>query len=120
MTIRLSALAASAYQTALLLIDFRLDEAGEISQRILPAEVAHLRRNHVGDTLLHNVDLGAADDGLERHRHLDFARQVGIVESVRVAQALAGHELQIFSAERMARARGEIAERHLESAADFR
>ncbi len=46
--------------------------------------------------------------------------QVGIVEYVRVAQALAGQELQVLAAERMAVAGGEIAKRHLVSAADFR
>jgi len=92
-----------------LLIDFGLDEAGEVSQRILPAEIARFHRNDVGNTFLHDVELGADGDLLERHRHLHFARQIGVVELVRVAQALAGHELQIFSAERMALARGEIA-----------
>src|SRR4029450_2447249 len=95
-----------------LLIDFGLDETGEISQRILPAEIARFHRNGVGKTFLHDVQLGADGYWLERHRHLDFARQIGILESVRVAQALTGHELQIFSAERMAHARGEIAELH--------
>jgi hypothetical protein len=39
--------------------------------------------------------------------------------NVRVAQALAGHEIEIFAAERMAVGGGEIAERHLVGAADF-
>src|SRR6266576_1521964 len=93
-----------------LLIYFGLDETGEISQRFLPAEIARFHWNGVGNAFLHDGQLGADGDLLERHRHLHFARQIGIVEFVRVAQALAGHELQIFSAERMAHARGEIAE----------
>ena len=47
---------------------------------------------------------------LECHRHLDFAGQIGIVEPVRVAQALRGHEFQIFAAEGMAEPGGEVAE----------
>src|SRR5499427_958871 len=99
-----------SYAPCALLIDVGFDEAGEVSQRILPAEIARFHRNGVGKTLLHDVQLGADRYWLECHRHLDFARQIGILESVRVAQALAGHELHIFSAERMAHARGEIAE----------
>jgi hypothetical protein len=38
-----------------LLIDFGLDETGEISQRILPAEIARFHRNGVGKTFLHDV-----------------------------------------------------------------
>src|SRR5215475_12683317 len=91
-----------------LLIDFGLDETGEVLQRILPAEIARFLRNDVRNTFLHDVHLGANGYLPERHRHLDFARQIGIVEFVRVAQALAGHELQIFSAERMAHTRVEI------------
>jgi hypothetical protein len=75
------------------LIGFGLDEAGEISQRTLPAEIARFHRNGVGKTFLHDVQLGADGYLLERHRHLDFARQVGILESVGVAQALAGSAL---------------------------
>jgi hypothetical protein len=93
-----------------LLVDFGLDEAGEVSQRILPAEIARFHRNDVGKAFLHDVHVSADGDGLERYRHLDFARQIGIVECVRVAQTLAGHELQILSTEGMALARGEIAE----------
>jgi hypothetical protein len=72
----------------LLLIDFGLDEAGEISQRILPAEIARFHRDGVGKTFLHDIQLGADGYLLERHRHLDFARQIGILESVRVVQTL--------------------------------
>jgi hypothetical protein len=43
----------------LLLIDFGLDEAGEISRRILRAEMARFHQDGVGKTLLHDVQLGA-------------------------------------------------------------
>ena len=39
------------------------------------------------------------------HGDLDDARQIGIVETIGVADTLVGHDLQIFSAERMARVR---------------
>src|SRR5262245_18126940 len=90
--------------------DLRLDEAGEVSQRILPAQVTGFRRNGVRNAFLHDAQLCAHGDRLERHRHLHLAWQIGVVECVRVAQARAGHEFEIFSAERMARTRGEIAE----------
>jgi hypothetical protein len=51
------------------LIDFGLDEAGQVSQRILPAEIARFHRNSVGKAVLHDVELGAAGDLPERHRH---------------------------------------------------
>ena len=60
----------------LLLIDFGLDEAGEISQRILPAEIARFHRDGVGKTFLHDVQL-APTILLERHGHLDFAGKLG-------------------------------------------
>src|SRR5581483_980832 len=88
--------------TPLLLIDLRLDQPREISQRLLPAEVARFHGNGVGDAVLHDADLGADGDLLEFDCHVHFARQIGIVELIRVAQALAGHELHILSAERMA------------------
>ena len=49
-----------------LLIDFGLDEAGEISQRLLPAEIARLHRNGVGNAFLHDSQLGADGYLLER------------------------------------------------------
>jgi hypothetical protein len=110
MPVMLKSFPSQSFDRFALLVDFGLDETGEVSQRILPAEIARFLRNDVRNTFLHDVHLGANRYPPERDRHLDFTRQVGIVEFVRVAQALAGHELQIFSAERMAHARGEISE----------
>ena len=56
---------------------------------------------------------------LQDDRRLHFSREVRIVELVRVADALAGLQLQIRSAEGVALAGGEIGERHLVCAADF-
>lgn len=46
-----------------LLIDFRLDEEGEIAQRFLSAEIACYRRNGVGNASLHDGQLGT--DGFQ-------------------------------------------------------
>jgi hypothetical protein len=48
--------AGSAY---VLLIDFRLDEPREITQRLLPAEIASLIQNGIRQTFLHDVQFGA-------------------------------------------------------------
>jgi hypothetical protein len=52
---------------------------------LLPAEIAGFDRNGVRNAFLHDAELGADGYLLERHRHLHFARQIGIVEFVRVA-----------------------------------
>ena len=56
-----------------LLIDFGLDETGEISQRILPAEIARFHRNGVGKTFLH--DVRTRPIGLTMHRCRDGAKR---------------------------------------------
>src|SRR6516165_1153514 len=38
-----------------LLIDFRLDELRQVSQRLLPTEIASLRRNGIRQAFLHDV-----------------------------------------------------------------
>ena len=72
------------------------------------------------EAFLHDVELGAARDGLQRHRHLDHAREVRVVEGVRVADPFARDELDIFASKRLALARCEVPEGHLERAADLR
>src|SRR5207249_2173833 len=57
---------------------------------------------------------------LSGSQYLNKARQIGIVETISISDTLVGHDLQIFSAERMARIRGEIRERHPECAANLR
>jgi hypothetical protein len=102
-----------------LLIDFWLDEPRQVSQRLLPAEIAGLRWNYVWQAFLNDVQLGAERDFPECHCHLNLTWQVGVVESVCVAQAFMGYELDILAAERVAVARGKIPERHPKSATDF-
>jgi hypothetical protein len=110
----------STYGAVALLIDFRLGELCQVSQRLLPTEIASLQRNGIWQAFLHNIKLGSERDFLERHRHLNLTRQVGIVEFVGVAQAFMGHELNILAAKRMVVSRGKIPERHSKRATDFR
>lgn len=37
----------------------------QLRERFLPAESAHFQRDHAGDSFLHDVDLGAADPGVQ-------------------------------------------------------
>lgn len=39
--------------------NIRLHQLGQREERLLPAEVAHFRRDHVGDAFLHDRQLGA-------------------------------------------------------------
>jgi hypothetical protein len=45
----------STYGAVALLIDFRLDELCQVSQQLLPTEIASLQRNGIWQTFLHNV-----------------------------------------------------------------
>ena len=91
-----------------LLIDFGFYEPCQVSQRLLPAEITGLRWNGIRQALLHHIELGADRYFFQRHSHLNVARQAGIVEFVRVAQAFVRNELDIFASERMAFARRDI------------
>src|SRR4030095_8919224 len=77
------------------------DELCEQRKRLLPAEIARLGRDGLGDPLLDNAHLGAARDLLQRHGSLHFPGKTRIVEFVRMPNALIPHQLQIFPAERM-------------------
>src|SRR5262245_7902703 len=69
--------------------DRRLDEVREHREGFLPPEVAGLGRDHGGDPLLEDRDVGAHGDGAERDRDGHLAREVGVLEAVRVADPLA-------------------------------
>lgn len=71
-----------------LFFDLGLDQLGQFEERFLPAEVAHLRRNHGGDPLLLNFYFGPAGDLSELNRIGHLARQIRIVELIRVLQEL--------------------------------
>src|SRR3954447_25020017 len=100
--------------------NIRLHEQRELGERLLPAEIAGFDWNHRRQVCLFDVDLGSDRNRFQGYGDLDDAGQIGIVETIGVADTLVGHDLQIFSAERMARVRGEIRKRHPECAANLR
>jgi hypothetical protein len=57
---------------------------------------------------------------LQRHRDLDDARQVRVLEGVHLADALVRHQLEVLAAERVRVAGLEVAERHPERTTDPR
>src|SRR5450432_2755408 len=69
-----------------------LYEIIELRQRLLPPEIAHLKRNSLRQSFLHDVQLGPAQDFLQGHRRHDLAGQIGIVEPVGIANLLEGHQ----------------------------
>ncbi len=91
----------------------RLDQLGQRDERLLPAQVAHLDGNHLGDAFLH--------DGHARCRTTP-AVSVTVVFMVPgrfgssnarvVGDALAGHQLQVLAAERVAVAGAKVGEGH--------
>src|SRR3546814_16269690 len=92
--------------------DFRLEECGELAQRLLPAEVTGLDGNQIGDVLLNHRHLGSDGNGLQRDGHFHIARKVRVVEHVVVDEQFARNELQIGTAEGMALPGGEVPEGH--------
>src|SRR5258708_5172824 len=103
-----------------LLSDLRLDEFGQVSQRLLPAEVTGFDWNDIRQAFLHDADFRTERDFLQRHRYSDLTGQVRILELVGVTQALVGDEFDILATERVALAVGEIPKGHPEGAAYFR
>ena len=57
---------------------------------MLPAEIARFGRDYVRHAFLHDVKFRADGYLLQRYGHMDLARQVRVVEPVRVADALVG------------------------------
>lgn len=45
-------------------VNFRLNKHAQQSQRLLPAEIAHFDRDHVGNAFLHDAQVGAAGNCL--------------------------------------------------------
>jgi hypothetical protein len=89
-----------------------------VLERLLPAEVTGLHGMTSGTPSWTTFSFRADRNLLQGDRDLHLARQVGIVELVRVAQAFVGDELGIFAAKGMAVACGEIPEGHPVAAAD--
>src|SRR5665213_1058112 len=103
-----------------LLSDLRFDESGQISQRLLPAQVTGLDWQGIRQSFLHDVDFRAKRDVPQRHRHANLARQVRVVELVGVAQAFIGDEFKILATKRVALTGGEIPKGHPVGAAGLR
>lgn len=79
--------------------NFRFDEPRQMFERLLPAEIAELRRDRLRNPLLHDVQLRPAGHGAQGDGRDHLAWQVRVVELVGVTDALVGHELQIVAAE---------------------
>src|SRR3546814_146709 len=92
--------------------DFRLEECGELAQRLLPAEVTGLDGNEIGDVLLNHRHLGSDGNGLQRDGHFHLARKVRVIEHVAVDEQFARDKFQIGAAEGMALPGGEVPEGH--------
>src|SRR5690348_590126 len=84
-----------------LLLDLWLDELREERERILPAEIAGFRRDGARNALLHDIDLRPEEDLLQRDGRLHLSGQIGVVEPVRVDDALVRHQLEELAAERV-------------------
>ena len=96
----------------------RLHKISELRDRLPPAQIAGVRRNHVRDALLHDLDFGADRNRPQRHGHLHLAGQVRVVEAVGVDELLIGHEFEVFAAEAVRVTGREVGERHAVAAAD--
>src|SRR5690606_22656671 len=75
-------------------VDFRRHQLGELLERLLPAEIAALERDHVRNVLLLHGHLRADRYGGQGDDDLHLVGQVRVVELVRVDQALVRHELE--------------------------
>src|ERR1043166_8283221 len=104
---------------SLLIRNIGLDELREEIERFLPADVASLDRNNRRHSLLRDVQVGSASYFLQGDGRVHFSGKVGVVEFVRVTDALVRHQFQIFSAEGVTPPGAEIGERHLVGAADL-
>src|SRR5215813_11324672 len=117
---RVQGRALRRFVTPWLVRNLRLDKFRQKSERFLPAEIASICGNDIGDTFLHNFYLCSTGYFVQRNRRSHFSGQVWVIELACVTNTFVGREFEICSAERMAMACGEIAERHLIRTTDFR
>jgi len=103
----------------MLIWNLGLDQFRQERKRFLPPEVASLGWDDIRHAFLHDVQFRSARNLLQSDRRLHFSRQVRVVEGVVVANAFVGFQLDVFAAERVTLARGEICKRHLVTAANF-
>src|ERR1700720_2850941 len=88
------------------------DESRKLCERLLPAQIAHLDRNGLGQPFLHYVDLSSARHLLQGHRRLHFSAKVWVVELVRIANLFELHQFTILAAKRVTVACCEVPERN--------
>ena len=86
---------------------------------VQPAEVAGLERDQVGNALFRDRHLRADRNGLQRVGRFQLARQVRVVEPVRVDEPFARDAVLEFAAEGLAVAGLEVAKRHPVLATDL-
>ncbi len=98
--------------------DLGFDELGQLLERLLPPEVAHLDWNGLRNPLLDDVQLGATRHLAQADGGAHFTGQVRIVEAVRVLDALVRDQFAVLAAEGVRVAGREVRERHLVGAAD--
>ena len=65
----------------------------------MPPEITGLLRNDVWQPFLDDVQLGADLGFSQAHRDAYLAREIWIIEPVRVTEALIGHKFEIFASE---------------------
>src|ERR1043166_9007586 len=68
--------------------NLRLDQFRQLSQRLLPAEIASFGGNNSRHAFLHDVHVSSAGNLRQDNRRLHFARQIRIVTFVCVANPL--------------------------------
>ena len=74
-----------------------LHQHRQLGQRLLPPEVAHLGRHGLRNTLLRDVEFGAAQHLSQNDADPHFAGQVRIVKAVGVAESFIWHELKVLA-----------------------
>jgi len=76
-------------------------QMGQLCDGLLPAKIAHFRRDDLWHPLLNDFDRRSAGDLGQRHGGLHFTRQVGIFKAIGVAYLFIRHKLTVFAAEGM-------------------
>ena len=72
---------------------------GKQGKRFLPPKIAGFGRDCFGNSFLHHIEFGPESRWSKGYRCLHRSRQVRVIESARVLNALMRHQLEIFPAE---------------------
>src|SRR5690348_16340185 len=86
------------------------DELSKESERLLPTEVASLRRNCIGHSFLHDTQIRPDRYLRQRDRDWHVARKAQIIECFDITNAFSGNELLILTVKGMAVARAKVRE----------